>query len=307
VTDAEKRGAPISATSPIRARAHWLLNELDQAAQYSQLAIQHAASPQSPLGGAPTAQATAAVLEIYARCQMRIVQSPIPTKDYPALALTRAHQAWQAIALHPFCSETQRKSHIDLLQYVGARRAAGQAIRTGIAKIPTSNLLHDEYRKQVLWESGWPGLANAYQDIPTSGASASAIHWYAGYAALLAAEGHLRHATGNDADPVYVRAIEAFIKSAQSNAAYQQSANHYAALGHGGRAKLALDQRSYAKAVDAILAGAALAPKTFSTPDGLQNTMQRTTRRLRRRISGQKSLLAKLNQGLDEIGIAKQP
>jgi len=238
---------------------------------------------------------------------MRIVQSPIPTKDYPALALTRAHQAWQAIALHPFCSETQRKSHIDLLQYVGARRAAGQAIRTGIAKIPTSNLLHDEYRKQVLWESGWPGLANAYQDIPTSGASASAIHWYAGYAALLAAEGHLRHATGNDADPVYVRAIEAFIKSAQSNAAYQQSANHYAALGHGGRAKLALDQRSYAKAVDAILAGAALAPKTFSTPDGLQNTMQRTTRRLRRRISGQKSLLAKLNQGLDEIGIAKQP
>ena len=35
--------------------------------------------------------------------------------------------------------------------------------------------------------------------------------------------------------------------------------------------------------------------------------VQRTTRRLRRRISGQQSLLAKLNQGLDEIGIAKQP
>lgn len=303
VERAEKNAAPVAATAVCRTRIHWLLSELDEASKFANRAIESADSRLSPLRMAPTSPRTLAILEIYARCQMRIVQTPNTTGDYPATALTEAHRAWQSLIAHPLCNELQRKAYLDLLLYVGARRLAGQNLRAAIQAVPTSNLLHDEFRKQVLWERGWPGLTKAYRTIPRTDASRSAIDWFEGYASLLAAEGYVRHEVQADPDPVYRNAIKAFQRSATNNPEFLKSANHYAALCQGGRAKLALDKGSYRKAVDAILAGVKLSPTTFPIPDGLQNTMKRTTRRLRRRLSKKLGLLKKLDQQLAALGV----
>ncbi|MEE2888444.1 MAG: hypothetical protein VX951_13520 [Planctomycetota bacterium] len=300
---AEKNGAPVAASSVLRTRVHWLLNELDEAGKAADLAIKNADKTQSLLHLEPTSQQTAAILEIYARCQMRIVQSPNLAAEYPAAALTEAHRAWQALAAHPLCVETQHKAHHDLLLYVGARRIAGQTLRQAIKRLPTASLLHEAFREQVLWEGGWPGLSAAYRTIPRSQASNSAIEWFQGYASLLAAEGYVRHAVDKDPDVVYRSAIEAFQRCADSNPDYQRSADHYAAICCGGRAKLALDKGAHATAVDALLDGVKLSPATYPVTDGLQNTMKRTTRRLRRRIAKDASLLEKLDRGLRAAGI----
>jgi predicted negative regulator of RcsB-dependent stress response len=207
--------------------------------------------------------------------------------DYPAQAVTEVHRAYQALVSHPLATAQHAKDQIDFLLYLGARREAGIANRYAVKRFSSDSNLHTYLINQAKWEGGMTALAATYETLQSQRRDPS-TDYYAGYAMLLVAEEHVRTKSLPAAERAYKKSISNLERSWAANETYRDFASHYAALARGGLAKMALDAGQFDKAYVAILAAATGRPATFESPDGLGNTLQRTTRRLRRKLSAEK-------------------
>jgi hypothetical protein len=295
---AVKAGLPEVQAATLRARIHLLLDQPEQAAPFTTAALIGADGP-GPAAAQAAAPWTAALLAIYARQQVALASRPFTAEaDFPKDAVREAHGAWSTLTAHPAATEAHCEEHIGFLLGLHARRATAAAIRHAVGRFPSAARLHELFRDQALWAGGATGLARAYDALDATGDHRAATEWFAGYAALLAAESLVRDRDLTAAPPIYHKAIAAFDRSVAANAGYRPTASHYVALAHGGIARLALDGARYGEAVDAVLAGARSNPAAFPLVDGLKNTLKRTTTRLRRRVRDAPELKARLEDGL---------
>ncbi len=283
VGHAVEKGMAKEKAAILRTRILWLLSKQKEAGEQAELAL----TGDSLAEEAASANALTA-LEVYARTQREPLNNPVENeKDYPAQSVTEVHRAYQALVAHPLATAQHARDQIDFLLYLGARREAGVANRAAVKRFSSDSNLHAYLINQAKWEGGMTALAATYETLQNQRRDPS-TDYYAGYAMLLVAEEHVRTKSLPAAERAYQKSISNFERSWAANEAFRDVASHYAALARGGLAKMALDAGQFDKAYVAILAAATGRPATFESPDGLGNTLQRTARRLRRKLSAEK-------------------
>jgi hypothetical protein len=281
----------------LRTRILWLLNKQKAAGEQAVLAL--TSDRLAEMAGSAGALT---LLEVYAKTQREPINQPVENEDaYPHEAVTEVHRAYQALVAHPLATAQHAKEQLDFLLYLGARWQAGIANRLAVKRFSSDATLHQYLMTQARWEGGTTALARTYETLQRE-RRGPAMDYYAGYAMLLVAEEQVRKKKLLAAERSYTKALGDFERSWAANESYKDFASHYAALAHGGVAKMAVDAGQFDKAFRAVFAGAAGRPATFASPDGLGNTLQRTARRLRRKLSAAKK--AEFDKNLTALGLS---
>ncbi len=202
-------------------------------------------------------------------------------------AVAAAAFAYTALQRHPLATEAQARDGAALLEFAGARAAAIDLLRTAVRRWPASRELHDAFRRRLAADRGAGALAREYAAFAAAVADTATAEWFAGYAALVAAEIHVGVRQDATAAACYSDAIARLQRSAAANADYADSANHFAVLALAGRALQRHLQGDAAGAVDDLLAAAALRPASRDERDGLGRTPAAMQRRIARELSEQ--------------------
>lgn len=185
---------------------------------------------------------------------------------------------------------------IGLLEFGGLRRQARAMLADVVAKFPASAKAHERWRRRLLIDLGADGMRSAYAAHVKAAADQPTAQWFAGLAALTAAEQHTTDNRPDQAMRAYDEAIERFGKSAADNADYADSANHYVVLALGGRAELRLARGALPAAVDDLLRANGLRAASLDENDGLQRKPRAIAARVFAALekAGQTELAAKL-------------
>jgi hypothetical protein len=184
-------------------------------------------------------------------------------------AVKDAAAAWAILSDHPAATDKEAIQGAQLFAFTGARRVARDLLERALARWPWSRDLHQAFRERVLPDCGAEGLRAAYARYADGAADAGTAQWFAGYAAIVAAEVHVRDRRPDQALAAYGDCIDRFAKSAEANADNKDSAGHFAVLAHVGRALLRHEAGLAEKAVDELRAAAALRPASLAEADGL--------------------------------------
>ncbi len=185
---------------------------------------------------------------------------------------------------------------IGLLEFAGLRHAARARLATVVGMFPSSPAAHERWRNRIAVDLGWNAVGKAYathvgqaQDNPTA-------EWFAGYAALLAAEQHSRDQWADRALAAYADAIDRLPRSVQGNADFTDSAHHYVVLALGGRAELLLARGHAEDAAADLLRAAQLREASLDENDGLQRKPRAIAGRVARALeqAGKHELAARL-------------
>lgn len=248
----------------------------------------------------PTSWRAKETLALFAEARQRAIFRALVRKtEWPAGWLSDAHGAFQLLALHPHGSDREVIEHHDYLTALEARGYAHRALDESLRRFPESPILHDRLRKRLLDENpldGLNGLEATYEAMlrdqdPATVGPGSNLHWFAGYASLVAAEYHRRGGGGVQARAAYRRAIAHYEDAIRHDPASAESADHYIALAHAGLARLHLEARELEAAIGELAASFARSAEAGDNLDGLGITPVMTAT----------TLIARLDEaGLDE-------
>jgi hypothetical protein len=190
--------------------------------------------------------------------------------DEERAALLRTFEALAAAALS---AESDATDWVSFASFCGAtgRPYAQQVVGwEGLARFPESNELRGVFTAALRWLAAPPRLYAAYRDVArqhdTSGASA----WYAGWAAVNAAEWGRRREDPERALGAYKTAANHFRRASELRPDYVDTCEHYlamCALG-GGFAHLLADRRE--EAARALVEAIGLRPAIATQRDGLE-------------------------------------
>lgn len=183
-----------------------------------------------------------------------------------------------------------------LLDYGGLRQFAERHLAATVARFPASATAHERWRSRLMIDLGAEGLRRRYAAFVAAAQDGPVAEWFAGYAAIVAAERHVDDERRAPAIAAYGEAIERFAKSAAGNAEYADSANHFAVLALAGRAAERHGAGDDDGAVADLLAAAALRPASLDESDGLKRKPRATADRIARglRAAGKTELAAQL-------------
>jgi len=217
--------------------------------------------------------------------------------------LTDLHAAYSTIARHPLAVDAQVVTHYDFLTLIKATGQALQVLEEGIARFPNSWPLHDRLRGRILRERGHEKLEEYYKDLLKKPDTPIHIEWYAGYAAIVAAEFDRRRGEVDEALTAYERAITHFDRWIDANADTRATADHYVALAIAGRARIALQREDYERALAELLASFERNPDAAGTLDGLNISPADTARTLLARLKEQNrnDLVERLEAALGKL------
>jgi hypothetical protein len=244
-----------------------------------------------------------AVLSLFAESRRRGIERAVRRgEEWPPAWLADVHAAHAVLARHPSSGPERCAEHYDFLWRLGAQAEAARVLDDGLARHPDSFELHARLRGRVLFEQGVDGLTAEY-DRRMGAASSPITTWYAGYAALVAAEFHRRAFATEPAELAYERAIELFARAADADPERSGSAHHYLALCLAGRARIALEARELDRAVALLVASFERAPGAAASLDGLNLSPSDTSRSLRARLveAGRTDLVATLDAALAQL------
>jgi hypothetical protein len=185
----------------------------------------------------------------------------------------------------------------DLLTFAGARKDAQDVLRAAMQRFAWSRELHDAARRRFLQDRGAEGLLRAYRDYEQQVDDKATAAWFAGYAAIVAAETFSKDKRNAAALSAYDACDAAFVRSAEANADYADSANHFRVLALAGSALLLHARGDAEAAVDRLVAARALRPASMSDKDGLGREPGAILRRVQRELKEQGK--AELAQRLD--------
>jgi hypothetical protein len=159
---------------------------------------------------------------------------------------------------------------ISLLEYAGLRAQAQSRLEQLVERFPSSITVHDRWRTRLMVDLGAERMRYRYAKHVTDAKDRATAQWYAGYAALIAAERHTLDSRIVEAENAYSDSIERFLASATSNEAYVDSAHHYAVLALAGRAEIRHLRKNSKEAVKDLLQAAELRPDSLDEDDGLK-------------------------------------
>jgi len=189
--------------------------------------------------------------------------------------------------------------HYDFLRWIGGTPRANAVLEQALARFPDAPVLHERLRGRLLWEGGPEELERAYEerlarrDDPSL--DASQLTWFAGYASLVAAEHYRRRNRFDEALEAYERATKHYEENIALFPEARDNGDHYIALGHAGRARIALERGDLASATDLLIASFELRPDSAATQDGLGITP----------IASAKMLKARWLDANDEVAAAR--
>lgn len=159
---------------------------------------------------------------------------------------------------------------IALLEFAGLRAEARQRLEQLVARFPGSIACHDRWRNRMLIDLGAELMRHRYAKFVTDAEDQATAQWYAGYAALIAAERHTIDQRLIEAENAYGDSIERFAASAKINESYADTANHYGVLALAGRAEIRLQRNQAGTAARDLLRAFELRPESMDADDGLK-------------------------------------
>jgi hypothetical protein len=159
---------------------------------------------------------------------------------------------------------------ISLLEFAGLRAQAQARLEQLVERFPGSITVHDRWRTRLLVDLGAERMRHRYAKHVTEATDRTTAQWYAGYAALVAAERHTLDNRTIEAENAYSDSIERFLTSATGNQSYADSAHHYAVLALAGRAEIRHLRNNSKDAVKDLLQAADLRPGSLDENDGLK-------------------------------------
>ena len=252
-------------------------------------------------------EVAAAVLAIFADARRRaILRAVREQREWPGEWLTEVHAAYNVLVRHPIGTDSQVRAHYDFLRMLGARGHAERILEEGLLRFPDSWVLHDRLRGRTLEGrglDGFGGLEAVYEAMLREPDAPQNLEWFAGYASLVAAEFHRRANRDDQALAAYERAIAHYERAMQANPDGGETSDHYIALAHAGRARLAFESGDYERAVAELLASFERRPAAAASLDGLGISAVATARMLRARLSDQHrdDLAAQIGSALDGL------
>lgn len=183
-----------------------------------------------------------------------------------------------------------------LLEFAGLRREARKQLATALATFPASERVHERWRTRVTIDLGVEAMRRHYATFTANATDAPSAEWFAGYAAIVAAERHTRDRRADVGIGAYTEAVERFTRSGAGNESYLDSANHFVVLALAGRAALRAEKGDADGAIADLLQAAALRPASLDDSDGLQRKPRAIAGRIARELEqqGKKELAAKL-------------
>jgi hypothetical protein len=201
-----------------------------------------------------------------------------------------------ALARHGATSDGAAVAGAGVLELAGLRARARAVLAATAAAQPGSVKVHEHWRARLLIDLGAEGLRAAYAAWAKGVTDQPLAQWFAGLAAIVAAEQHVRDQRAVDARAAYDDAIERFGASASGNASFADSANHYAVLALAGRAELRAAAKDHTGACGDLLRAAELRPESLDTDDGLARKPRAIAGRVARLLeqAGEHELAAKL-------------
>jgi tetratricopeptide (TPR) repeat protein len=298
---AEKAGAKgwnVDATLALAAIA---LGDAETAGARTEAAMR--SIPPWPLDGS-----VVTLLERFGRARGRAIGEALRAKrSWPPSWFTDMHGAFGLLLRHPLGTDAHAASHYDVLRWVGASGESQRFLQEGLARFPTSTLLHDRLRLRWLEEKGPAGMEKAYAELAAAKDAAPGLPSFAGYAALVAAEFHRRAAAPEAALAAYERAIALYERALAASPASRDECDHFVAIAHAGRARVASEQGRLADAVAELLAAFERKPEASATPDGLGLWAVATARVVITQLQEKKdapsaALAAQLTAALERLG-----
>jgi hypothetical protein len=247
---------------------------------------------------------TMAVLGIFAEARQQAIADALREKaDWPGQWLADVHAAYSVLARHPLGTDAQVQAHYDLLRSLGAAGQAERVLDEGLARFSSSFVLHDRLRGRILEERGLAGLESTYESLLLEEQDWPDLEWFAGYASIVAAEFHRR--TGADARALeaYERSIAHYERAVALRPDCRDTADHYVALAHAGRARVALEAGAVELALEEILSSFSHRPEAAATLDGLNLSPVDTAKMLLARLKelGRDDLVARLETALGQL------
>lgn len=223
--------------------------------------------------------------------------------QWPPEWMADINAAYATLSEHPLVTDENLVSYYDFLRWLGASPRANSVLDSALTRFPDSALLHERLRSRILWEKGPTGLISTYAEMLTRPEASLQLSWYAGYAALVAAEHHRRRGEFDQAAAAYSAGIAHYETNIKSLPDGADLCNHFIALALAGRARMALEQGDLERATNELLASFARRADSAATPDGLNLTPADTSRMLEARLGDAKrdDLLAKLKDALSKL------
>ncbi len=276
--EAERLGVDDWRTTGVLALASYYGGETDAAYPLAESAVKRMPP------GEPSWNAMA-IVTIYAESRFKAIKAAVRAKEkWPPQWLTDLHAAYSVLLQHPLGTADQVVWHYDFLDWLRAYHRASRVLSEGLARFPSSSVLHNRHRTLVLRQKGPEGLQAAYDAMLAAQEPAADLHWFAGYASSVAAEFHRRARGVDKAMASYERSIRHFDAAIEANAESKASADHYAAFAHAGRSRLAYQQDDDTLALAEIVASFTRSPATAGSRDGMGFTPAETGQMLLARL-----------------------
>ncbi len=211
-----------------------------------------------------------ATLGLFAEARQRQIRALLRERQQvPPELIADVHSTYSILAQHPLGDESQVVAHIDFLRRFRAVDRANEALDKGLAKYPDSTPLHARLRGRILEEGGPSALIPTYEKLLAREAAPVNTPWFAAFAALIAAEFHVRGSESELALAAYSQSIAWWDRSITANERNQDSADHYAALALMGRGRLLMERGELDGALADMLASFARKPLAANAVDGL--------------------------------------
>ncbi len=222
-----------------------------------------------------------ATLALFAEGRSRAITQAVREKrEWPGEWLTDVNAAYSVLARHPSGTDAHVAAHVDCLRGLGAQGQAARALEAGLERFPDSWTLHERLRARVLEEKGVGGLEPTYAARLAGPDAPQNLEWFAGYAALVAAEYHRRARDPAQALDAYERAIAHYERAIERSPASRDSADHYVALAFAGRARVHAESADVEQAVLELVGSFERKPEAAATLDGLNLSPSDTSRML---------------------------
>ena len=248
-------------------------------------AYAHARAAMDDMPTGLTSRRAMLVLEIYAYGKQReITRAVVAKKDWPSQWLADVHSAYAVLAKHPMGGAVHVANHYDFLAWLGVGGQASRVLDAGLQRFPEAFVLHDRLRGRVLRTRGPSGLERTYEKLLEKNAKSANLHWYAGYASIVAAEFHRRRGRSGPATAAYGRAIKRYEKAVELQPATKDSSDHYVALALAGWARISFENGDDERAVTDLIASFERKPLAAATQDGLNISPADTARSLMARF-----------------------
>ncbi len=261
--EAEKLGATGWRVNATIALASYYLGERREAYQRAEAAV-----ADIPSGSQEWAAISTIALFAEAR-QLKIGRAVRNKEDWPGEWLTDLNNAYEVLAKHPLGTDVHAASHYDFLRFLEADLAATRVLDAGLERFPSSWVLHDRLRGQILQDQGAIGLEPAYAAMLVEENVPPSTVWFAAYTSIVAAEYYRRMSNDDEALAAYARSLDYYAKSVAANPASKESADHYSAVALGGRARIHYEMGEYDKALADLLSSFVLKPDAAANLDGL--------------------------------------